>query len=170
LQDHVDIVIAQWENECPSSDVASMAVISRLFRLATIVAHEVDFSFKQHGLNLGTFDVLAALYRSGPPYALNPQRLTAALLLSSGAMTHRLDLLEAATLIERRPNPEDRRGVLVSLTPAGLVTVKQALADYLQELERLLTPLATPDRRHLALLLKQMLTDHDYQKRGGTPI
>jgi DNA-binding MarR family transcriptional regulator len=164
------MVMAQWEKECPSTNVAAMAVVSRLFRLATIAAHDADRAFKPHGLNLGTFDVLTALYRSGTPYALNPQRLIDALLLSSGAMTHRLDLLEAAELIERRPNPQDRRGVVVSLTPAGLVTIKQALADYLGVLERLLASLADPDRRQLAQLLKQMLTDHDHEKRGGALI
>jgi DNA-binding MarR family transcriptional regulator len=159
--------MAQWQKECPEVDVSSMAVISRLFRLATIAAHEVERGFKAHGLNHGAFDVLATLYRSGAPYALNPQRLIGTLLLSSGAMTHRLDQLEAGRFIERRANPEDRRGVLVSLTPAGLATIKRALADYVQNLDRLLLPLDADGRAAMAGLLRQLLAGHDSQQRGG---
>jgi DNA-binding MarR family transcriptional regulator len=167
LRDHVDFVMDQWRKECPELDVSSMAVSSRVFRLSTLAAHDVERRYKTHGLNHGEFDVLATLYRSGPPYALNPQRLIGAMLLSSGAMTHRLDRLEAGKFIERRANPEDRRSVLVSLTAAGLATIKRALADYVDDLDRLLLPLEAGERATLAGLLRKLLAGHDSQQRGG---
>lgn len=113
--DFVDLVLSQWTAECPGQDFSSMAVITRLFRLNAFATRNVNCGFRQHQLNQGEFDVLATLYRCGPPYAMNPQKLVAALLLTSGAMTNRLDRLEQAGLLARNPNPEDRRGTIVSL-------------------------------------------------------
>lgn len=161
MRDHVDFVLGQWHEQCPELNVSSMAVFSRLFRLHTLAAREVDATFREYGLHQGEFDVLATLYRAGPPHALNPQALVSALLLSSGAMTHRLDSLQQAGLLVRAPNPDDRRSVMVSLTPQGLRVIKAVLDDYLIKLEELLSPLAATDRKHLATLLRQLLSAHD---------
>ncbi|MCD0501796.1 MarR family winged helix-turn-helix transcriptional regulator [Bordetella petrii] len=167
MRDHVDFVISQWHEQCPDLDVAPMAVFSRLFRLHTLAVREVDATFRKHDLHQGEFDVLATLYRAGPPHALNPQALVSALLLSSGAMTNRLDRLETAGLLVREPNPGDRRSVVVSLTPPGLRLIKAALGDYLQELEQLLAPLPAADRKRLALLLRRLLSAHDRRTPGA---
>jgi len=167
MRDHVDFVLSQWHAQCPGLDVSPMAVFSRLFRLHTLAAREADTAFRQHGLHQGEFDVLATLYRSGPPHTLNPQALVSALLLSSGAMTHRLDRLEQAGLLAREPNPDDRRSVMVSLTPQGLRVTKAVLGDYLAELEQLLAPLAAPDRKQLATLLRRLLAAHDHHAPGA---
>ncbi|OZI54397.1 MarR family winged helix-turn-helix transcriptional regulator [Bordetella genomosp. 4] len=161
MRDHVDFVLGQWHEQCPELNVSSMAVFSRLFRLHTLAAREVDTTFREYGLHQGEFDVLATLYRAGPPHALNPQALVGALLLSSGAMTHRLDSLQQAGLLVRAPNPDDRRSVMVSLTPQGLRVIKAVLDDYLIKLEQLLSPLSAGDRKHLATLLRQLLSAHD---------
>ncbi|CAM4357201.1 MarR family winged helix-turn-helix transcriptional regulator [Bordetella muralis] len=161
MRDHVDFVLGQWHEQCPELNVSSMAVFSRLFRLHTLAAREVDTTFREYGLHQGEFDVLATLYRAGPPHALNPQALVGALLLSSGAMTHRLDSLQQAGLLIRAPNPDDRRSVMVSLTPQGLRVIKAVLDDYLIKLEELLSPLSAADRKHLATLLRQLLSAHD---------
>ena len=166
MRDHVDFVLGQWHEQCPDLNVSSMAVFSRLFRLHTLAAREVDTTFREYGLHQGEFDVLATLYRAGPPHALNPQALVSALLLSSGAMTNRLDRLQEAGLLIRKPNPDDRRSVVVSLTPTGLRVIKAVLADYLAKLEQLLSPLAAADRKHLATLLRQMLCAHDTPSRS----
>lgn len=84
-------------------------------------------------------------------------------------MTHRLDQLEQGGLIARSPNPDDRRGVIVSLTPAGLRTIRQILADYLEAIDALLTPLSATERRQLAGLLKRLLAEHDRTTPGGIP-
>ncbi|WP_459618789.1 MarR family winged helix-turn-helix transcriptional regulator [Bordetella sp. 2513F-2] len=161
MADHVDFVLSQWARQHPELDVSPMAVVSRLFRLGTFATREVELGFREHGLNQGEFDVLATLYRAGPPHALSPQQLVHALLLSSGAMTHRLDQLEAAGLLTRRGNPQDRRSVLVSLTPQGRHTVRQALEDYLARIGALLDPLSQADRSRLAGLLRKLLAAHD---------
>jgi DNA-binding MarR family transcriptional regulator len=111
--------------------------------------------------------VLATLYRSGSPYALNPQKLVEALLLTSGAMTNRLDRLEQAGLLTRSPNPEDRRGVIVSLTAEGLRTIKLVLKDYLKDLNELLEPLSAAERKQLAGLLRKLLIKQDQETPGG---
>lgn len=98
---------------------------------------------------------------------MSPQQLTGALLLSSGAMTHRLDRLESAGLISRSPNPEDRRGVIVSLTAQGQRALRQVLDDYLDEMEKTLAPLNAAERRQLAGLLKRLLAEHDQHAPGG---
>ena len=91
--------------------------ITRLYLLELASFAEV---FARHGLSFGEWEVLAILRRSGPPHRMNPTALYAELVLSSGAMTNRLDRLEAAGLLERRPDPFDRRGTLVSLTKKGM--------------------------------------------------
>ncbi|MBO9330995.1 MarR family transcriptional regulator [Achromobacter sp. HZ01] len=165
--DFVDRIIAQWSRECPGQDFAPMAVITRLFRLNALATRNVNHGFRRHTLHQGEFDVLATLYRSGAPYALNPQKLVEALLLTSGAMTNRLDRLEEAGLLARSPNPEDRRGVIVSLTSEGLRLIKAVLKDYLKDMNELLEPLSAAERKQLAGLLRKMLIRLDQETPGG---
>ncbi len=166
-QDHVDFVLAQWAGERPDLDVSPMAVLSRVFRLHTLAMRDIDRTFRQHGIQQGEFDLLATLYRAGPPYALSPQQLIEALLLSSGAMTNRLDRLEQAGLVARRPNPDDRRGVIVSLTPPGRNTIRRAVEDYVAHLDGMLAPLSPTERNRLAGLLRKLLAGHDQAQPGG---
>ncbi|MGV2862062.1 MarR family winged helix-turn-helix transcriptional regulator [Achromobacter sp. AGC39] len=144
-----------------------MAVVTRVFRLNAFATRNVNRSFRRHNLHQGEFDVLATLYRTGAPHAMNPQKLVEALLLTSGAMTNRLDRLEQAGLLVRNPNPDDRRGVIVSLTPDGLRVIKQVLKDYLKDLGELLDPLTPAERKQLAGLLKKLLIKHDQETPGG---
>lgn len=167
MNDLVDQVISQWSNECPSQDFAAMSVIARVFRLNAFATRNVNRGFRRHQLHQGEFDVLATLYRSGAPHAMNPQKLVEALLLTSGAMTNRLDRLEQAGLLTRTPNPEDRRGIIVTLTAEGLRVIKLVLKDYLKDLNELLEPLSPPERRQLAGLLKKLLIRHDQETPGG---
>ncbi|MCY1196316.1 MarR family transcriptional regulator [Achromobacter veterisilvae] len=165
--DLVDLVISQWTEECPGQDFSPMSVVTRVFRLNALATRNVNRGFRRHTLHQGEFDVLATLYRSGAPYALNPQKLVEALLLTSGAMTNRLDRLEQAGLLVRSPNPDDRRGVIVSLTAEGLRLIKAVLKDYMKDLNELLEPLSASERRQLAGLLKKMLIRLDQETPGG---
>ncbi len=167
MNDLVDHVIAQWTKECPAQDFAPMSVAARLFRLNAFAARNVNRGFRRHNLHQGEFDVLATLYRSGAPHAMNPQKLVQALLLTSGAMTNRLDRLEHAGLLVRAPNPEDRRGVIVSLTAEGLRVIKVVLKEYLKDLNELLEPLSAAERRQLAGLLKKLLLKQDQETPGS---
>lgn len=167
MNDLVDLVISQWSTECPNLDFAAMSVVTRVFRLNAFATRNVNRSFRRHNLHQGEFDVLATLYRNGAPHAMNPQKLVDALLLTSGAMTNRLDRLEQAGLLVRNPNPEDRRGIIVSLTAEGLRVIKLVLKDYLKDLSELLDPLSAAERKQLAGLLKKLLIKHDQETPGG---
>jgi len=167
MNDLVDLVISQWAKECPSQDFSAMSVVARLFRLNAFAARNANRTFRQYNLHQGEFDVLATLYRTGAPHAMNPQKLVEALLLTSGAMTNRLDRLEQAGLLVRSPNPEDRRGVIVSLTAEGLRVIKVVLKDYLADLNEFLEPLSAAERRQLAGLLKKLLLKQDQDTPGS---
>ena len=112
---------------------------------------------RSHGLQRGWFDLLVALRRSGAPYELNPTQLMRATMLSSSGMTKRLDRMAEAGLIERRPDPNDRRGTLVRLTRRGKNVADQAVETHLTNEERLLDPLTAAERRSLDGLLKKLL-------------
>ena len=119
-RDEVDDLVAAWRAERPDLDVEPLQVLSRVSRLARHLDLARRAAFATHDLETWEFDVLSALRRTGPPYQLTPGALLRATLVTSGTMTNRVDRLAAAGLVRREPDPMDRRGVLVTLTPAGL--------------------------------------------------
>lgn len=157
--DSVDRILAQWQAERPDLDPSPMGVVGRIARASARLGREVDAGLAEHGLTGGSFDVLAALRRAGAPYRLKPTDLYLQLMLSSGSMTARLDKLEQAGLVERLPDPADRRGVLVGLTPAGLAAVDRAVESHLANEERLLAGLTARQRDELAGLLRRLLLE-----------
>lgn len=155
--DEVDRLVAQWRRERPDLDPSPLEVFSRISRLAVLTDRSRREAFAAHGLSVWEFDVLAALRRTGPPYALSPGALLRATLVSSATMTHRVDRLAGAELVVRGPDPDDRRGVLVRLTPAGRARVDAALADLIAAEHSLLTALSATDRDTLAHMLRRVL-------------
>jgi len=155
--DHIDWIVTQWQRERPGLDVSVLALMARLFRVVYLADQELAKATGAHGLQPGWFDLLAALRRAGPPYQLNPTDLMAATMLSSGGMTKRIDRLTDAGLVERRPNPRDRRGTLVRLTRKGRTVIDRALQTHLANEQRLLEPLSPTDRRKLDSLLRRLL-------------
>jgi DNA-binding MarR family transcriptional regulator len=156
-QDHVDELLAQWRRERPDLDVAPLGVYGRLFRVVQLSDDELAKGLAQYGLQQGWFDLLAALRRAGAPYELNPTSLMRATLLSSSGMTKRLDRIEEAGLIERRPDPNDRRGTLVRLTRRGKNVIDRAVETHVNNEKRLLGGLTTAERRTLDRVLKSLL-------------
>ncbi len=157
--DHVDEIVAQWRRERADLDFAPLALFGRLLRVTHIANAELRKGVAPHGLQPGWFDLLAALRRAGAPYELNPTELMRATLLSSGGMTKRLDRMEEAGLVERRPDPADRRGTLARLTRRGRTVMDRALEAHLANETRLLSALAATDRRALDALLRKLLSD-----------
>jgi DNA-binding MarR family transcriptional regulator len=157
VRDHVDRIFEQWAVERPDLDRSAMAVLARILRAARIVDLEMGRVFAEDGLHRGEFDVLATLRRAGNPYRLNPTDLSATVLLSTGAMTNRLDRLESAGLVRRLPDPEDRRGVLVELTAEGRSLIDRVLTAHVRNEERILESLTDVDRRQLTRLLRKLL-------------
>jgi DNA-binding MarR family transcriptional regulator len=156
-RDLVDEILDQWKRECPDLDCKPMAVFGRLNRLDRVWNAAIEARLGEHGLSRGEFDVLATLRRGGEPYTLAPTALARWMMLSSAAMTNRVDRLEAAGLVERRPDPGDRRGVLVALTPDGKRVVDAAVADHVENERRLLEPLTAEDQQTLNALLRKLL-------------
>ena len=155
--DHVDGILAQWRLERPDLDVSPMGLLGRLQRAAHLADAALAATLVQHDLQSGWFDLLAALRRAGAPYELNPTHLMRATMLSSGDMTKRLDRLTDAGLVERRPDPADRRGTLIRLTRRGKATIDKAVEAHVAGEARLLRSLTADDRRDLDHLLRTLL-------------
>jgi DNA-binding MarR family transcriptional regulator len=134
-----------------------VAVFSRISRLARRLDLARRDAFTRHGIESWEFDVLAALRRAGAPYELSPGRLLKETLVTSGTMTNRVDRLATRGLVERLPDPRDRRGVLVRLTDAGRATVDGAMSGLLDRERDLLTGLDATEQQQLAALLRSLV-------------
>ncbi|MCM1011849.1 MarR family transcriptional regulator [Brevibacterium sp. XM4083] len=161
MMDEVDRIVAAWRHERPDLDVSPMEILSRVSRLSRQLDRARKSSFSDYGIESWAFDVLSALRRSGEPYQLSPSTLLQETLVTSGTMTNRIDRLVTAGWVERLPDPDDRRGVLVRLTEAGRATVDSALADLLVKERDILAGLTPAGRRKLASLLRELSTGFD---------
>jgi DNA-binding MarR family transcriptional regulator len=157
VRDEVDELLEAWGRERADLDLAPVAVFSRISRLARRLELARRDAFATHGMEEWEFDVLAALRRAGAPYELSPGRLVRETLVTSGTMTNRIDRLSARSWVERHPDPDDRRGVIVRLTPEGRTSVDAAFAALLEAEQALLEAIPERDRDRLAVLLRQLL-------------
>jgi DNA-binding MarR family transcriptional regulator len=162
-QDYVDLIISQWQQERPDLDVSGVEVIGRMSRLSRLLERAIELSFGSYDLSITGFYVLAALRRSGPPYRLTPTALYSSLLVSSGAMTNRLDRLENAGLVTRIADPTDGRSRLVALTPEGGRLVDAAIETHAANEIHLLAGLSPRERSELARLLRKLLLIYNDQ-------
>ena len=159
MMDHVDKILAQWRQERPDLDVAPMGLIGRVKRLALYLSREMEKTWAEYGLNAASFDVLATLRRSGPPFSLSPGGLIESTMVTSGTMTNRVDQLAKAGLVERIPNPNDGRGFFISLTDRGFRVIDRAVTAHVATQERLVSGLFEEEREELDRLLKSFLAD-----------
>ncbi len=157
--DRIDQIQGQWQQASPALDVSPLAVVGRILRIARLLERQREAVLLPHGLSLWSFDVLATLRRQPPPHQLTPTELYGALMLSSGAMTNRIDRLEADGLVERHRETSDRRSVLVRLTDKGVQLVETVLPQILGRERERLEPFTTPEERDLlaGLLRRQLL-------------
>jgi DNA-binding MarR family transcriptional regulator len=156
-QDAVDQIIEQWARERPDLDCSPMGIIGRITQLQREVYLAQRATFARHGLDAPSFDVLAALRRAGEPYQLTPTALMRSALVTSGAITQRLDRLEEKGLITRQRSAADGRAVVVTLSNAGREALDAALPDHLDTERALLEGLPGEDREVLAGLLRRLL-------------
>jgi DNA-binding MarR family transcriptional regulator len=157
VQDEVDRLVAAWARERPDLDVRPLEVLSRVTRLARHLDRARRRAFEAHDLEGWEFDVLAALRRAGRPYVLSPGQLLGQTMVTSGTMTNRVDRLEQRGLVQRMPDPADRRGVHVRLTPRGKERVDAALADLLERERALLKALSRAEQDTLSTLLRRLV-------------
>ncbi|MEV3871304.1 MarR family transcriptional regulator [Streptomyces sp. NPDC049906] len=162
MTDWVDGVIGQWGRERPDLEGAldPIAVLVRVQRLHRLLERELKSFFAEHDLEPGEFDVLASLRRSGPPYALTAGAFLKVSMVTSGAITNRIDRMEAKGLVERVRDVGDRRTVRIRLTDRGLRLTDRVLPAHLDNYARLLAPLEPAERDRVAAALRTLLEAH----------
>lgn len=156
--DAVDRIVAQWHREVPELELEPMGVFGRIHRISALTNARLHGIFQRYGIGRNEFDLLASLRRAGDPFTLSPKQLSTTLMLTSGGLTSRLDKLERNGLIERLPDPADRRGLRIRLTDTGRHAIDQAVVAELDELHRLTAPLTGTEVTELDRLLKKLHT------------
>lgn len=151
--DAVSHIVDQWKRERPDLDASPMLVVGRLFRLTGDLDRRLRPPFAEAGLGNGDFDVLAALRRAEEPHTLTPGELSHAILVTTGAITKRIDRLEAQNLVSRTVDETDGRGRHVTLTEEGLALTDRLIAVHLENQRRLISSLSEDQRSQLADLL-----------------
>ncbi|ELH7812476.1 MarR family transcriptional regulator [Vibrio harveyi] len=159
--DAIDRVVSQWAKEKPDLDTEPMAIMGRLMRIAKYMENYVAEVHKRYDLKMGEFDVLATLRRSGEPYRLTPSELISSMMLTSGAMTNRLDKLEKKGLIAREHSKEDRRSVSVQLTSKGFELIDALIEQHLQAQHELMGSLTRDERAQVNQALKLLLPQYE---------
>jgi len=159
--DHVSRIQADWNRERPELDVAPIGVIGRLHRLAAALTEELVAVYAQFGLTEGEFDVLSALRRAGAPYERAPGELAQHTMVTTGAITKRIDRLIDAGFVTRRQSEVDARGRVVGLTPAGVAIIDAAVVAHLENERRLLAQLEPTEARTLEVVLTKWLAAHE---------
>ncbi|BDZ49588.1 MarR family transcriptional regulator [Frondihabitans sucicola] len=155
-QDEVDRIVDAWNRERPDLDFAPLHVLSRVGRLSKHLDRARRAAFVASDLESWEFDVLSALRRAGAPYQLSPKALLTQTLVSSGTMTNRIDRLVTRGLVERRTDPRDGRGILVTMTPRGGSAVDVAISNLIGAEADLLGDLSPDDRERLTALLRAL--------------
>jgi DNA-binding MarR family transcriptional regulator len=159
--DEVDRIVEAWERERTDLDFSPLQVLSRVDRLSRHLDRARRGAFGRSDLQSWEFDVLSALRRAGSPFQLSPKALLTQTLVSSGTMTNRIDRLVERGLVERRTDPNDGRGILVSMTAQGLARVDAAITRLVDAEAELLHTLSRGDQVRLAALLRTLSLDFD---------
>ncbi|MEV6193084.1 MarR family transcriptional regulator [Streptomyces sp. NPDC051920] len=160
-QDRVARIQAEWRRERPDVDITPQGVIGRLHRLADRLTEELRLVYDRYGLSEGEFDVLCALRRAGEPYERAPGELAAHTMVTTGAMTKRIDRLERAGLVTRRRSDDDQRGRIVALTEPGRELIDRAFTDHMRNERHLLDALTAAEAGSLEALLTVWLSSMD---------
>lgn len=157
MSDQVDGILRQWAQEYPQLDASPMGVIGRVWRLSRLLEHRVQAVLSEFECSLADFDVLATLRRSGPPYSLTAGQLMSSAMVTSGAITNRVDRLVERGLVTREPNADNRRIRQISLTPTGLDLVNQMVPAHVTNERDLLSALSAAEYDDLVAVLRKLL-------------
>ena len=157
LPDSISIFLTEWQQQRPDLDPWPLAIIGRVARISSHLQRHAQGWLEPLGLTWETFSLIAALRRAGPPYEQRPSDLLRLTLLTSGAMTNRIDRVQARGWIQRLPDSNDRRGVIVKLTPSGRALADKAIARHFEAAAELLEFLKESERTQLQALLSSVL-------------
>lgn len=155
--DVIDRIVSEWRTALPDLDPSPLQVVGRVLVLAQRLEERVSAILAAHHLSLGQFDILATLRRNGPKGRMSPSELLKNVALSSGGMTARLDKLEEAGLIARKPDPLDRRMLVIELTDEGERAIDAAAAARFEEAKKSLPPFTSAELKNLENLLRRWL-------------
>ena len=161
--DTVDRITRQWNTVRPDLDVSPMAVVGRISRLSRLIERRLEENFARFGIESWMYDVMATLRRAGEPFELSAGDLVRQAMVTTGAITNRIDKLEQRGFVERA-SANDRRKVIVRLTPSGYETVERVVEAHLDGERELLATLSPRQRDELQKLLRTMLVS-----LGDTP-
>ncbi len=156
-RDAIDDKLAAWESDLPGVDLEVEGIVERIAFLYKRIRAMLDDTLAEFGLNVGEWAVLGSLLRAGAPYRRSPGQLAKSFDLTSGAMTNRLDRLEAEELIRRLPDPDDRRGVIVELTPKGRDVWQRAVGAQAAKEQFVASSLDASEQKQLNALLRRMV-------------
>jgi len=157
MHDRIDKLVNQWLAERPELDCSGLDVVARVQDVAKMLRRIEDETLESLNLKMSEYDVLTALRRQGRPYQLTASQLARESLLSSGAMTHRIDRLEERGLVEREADPDDRRGVIVRLTETGRELVDKALEARLHLADAQIASLTPEERQAISVGLRKVM-------------
>lgn len=159
MGDNVDEILRQWHAQRPDIDPTPMGVVGRIQRTSRLLDLRLRDHFAAHDLQFWEFDVLATLRRAGHRQGLSAGDLVDHSMVTSGAITNRIDRLVAKNLVTRETDPASRRSVLINLTDRGRELIDDLVADHVDNEERLLAALSRSEQQHLTRLLRKLLTD-----------
>jgi DNA-binding MarR family transcriptional regulator len=162
-QDHVDRMLQIWKRELPDLDLATEGIVERIQKLQRYLDRAMNETLAEFKLDRGEWWLLGALRRSGPPYRMSPGKLAEDIGLSSGAMTNRLDRLEAADLIRRLPDPDDRRALQVELTEAGWQAWQDTVGTQARKEALVANALDPSEKVLLNALLRRLMLEFEEQ-------
>ena len=167
--DSIERLLAEWQRERSDLDPSPFGIFGRIWRLSTAMLGDADRWLAPIGLTFESFSLIVTLRRSGPPYELNPTALYRESLLSSGAITNRIDRVEHEGLVRRLPDPNDRRGTIVRLTAKGRKLADRSIQVHFEALKETLSGLDRAEREQLAKLLSKLLLSVE-QRRAKSGI
>ena len=153
--DHVGRILAQYESRGPDADVATIGMIGRVHRISDRIADERRATYAEHGVGSGEFEVLAALLRMGPPHELSPTDIAGWTLVSTGAVTKRVDRCVEQGWVTRRSAQQDGRGRVIALTDKGREVAAAVYESHIRTLHALVEPLEEDERTGMADLLEK---------------
>ena len=168
-QDVIDRCIPAWEREFPEMDISTEALVGRIHKISRHIMKALNDTAAEFGLTISDWDMLSALRRQGAPYRLSPTELAKELMLSSGAMTNRLDRLEEAGLVRRSPDPGDRRAIRVELTDKGREVWSEAVGVQAAKERMFAGELTVEDKEQLNSLLRRMMLTLEKKTEKPSP-
>jgi DNA-binding MarR family transcriptional regulator len=166
-KDKVDKIVEDWLRERPELDPAPMEIVGRILLITKMLEKRLDGYLKPFNLTLWSFDLLATLRRQGPPFTLSPSQLSEDMMLSSGAITNRIDRLETLGFVIRKHDPNDRRGYLISLSQTGKELIDQAIEARFDEAQASTSNLKKREFEQLASILKTMMLHLSVQEKNA---